>query len=125
VFHGHGGDGDGYLAHYAYNRNSGLGYFIVINAFNNRGLYKMRMLLEDYITDTNNIKTAIKLRSYQHKNLEQFTGTYKSVTYRMPWVGIDTTLMMIYIENKKLFYKYNNVIKELISINEFHFRLKN
>ena len=33
LFHGHGGDGDGYLAHYGYNRDKNLAYFVVINAF--------------------------------------------------------------------------------------------
>ena len=33
VFHGHGGDADGYLSNYGYNLDTGLVYFIVINAF--------------------------------------------------------------------------------------------
>ncbi|GAG07127.1 unnamed protein product, partial [marine sediment metagenome] len=32
----HGGDADGYLAHFAYSHESGRGYFVVINAFNHR-----------------------------------------------------------------------------------------
>ncbi len=49
LFHGHGGDGDGYLAHFGYNRAAGRAYFIVINAFKHAPLRRMRTLIEDYI----------------------------------------------------------------------------
>ena len=50
LFHGHGGDGDGYLAHYGYNRDTNMGYFIVITRFTHRPLRRMRNRIEDYIT---------------------------------------------------------------------------
>lgn len=46
TLHGHGGDADGYLAHYAYSREAGLGYFLVINAFQPPTLRRMRARVE-------------------------------------------------------------------------------
>ncbi len=40
VFHGHGGDADGYLARIGYNRELGLAYFAVINTFKSKALKK-------------------------------------------------------------------------------------
>ncbi|MGE0483165.1 MAG: serine hydrolase domain-containing protein [Gammaproteobacteria bacterium] len=48
-FFGHGGDGDGYLAHFGYSPAVGLGYFLVINAFDHATLDVMRELVEDRI----------------------------------------------------------------------------
>ncbi|MCJ8275103.1 MAG: beta-lactamase family protein [Psychrosphaera sp.] len=36
IFYGHGGDADGYLARFGYQKTARLGYFLVINSFNNR-----------------------------------------------------------------------------------------
>ncbi len=51
-FFGHGGDGDGYLAHFGYSRAAGLGYFVVINAFDHRALRGMRERIETHILAT-------------------------------------------------------------------------
>ena len=45
--YGHGGDGDGYLAEFAYSKESKRAYFVVINAFRHD-------LLEDFTTPLNN-----------------------------------------------------------------------
>lgn len=121
VFHGHGGDGDGYLTYYAYNRKIGLGYFIVINAFNNSGLYQMRMLIEDYITD--NTTKPIPTIVYHNINLKKFVGSYKSITYRMPWIGLDDSIVKIVLQENKLYKIMNGVKKQLIPVNKFIFRL--
>ena len=46
VFFGHGGDGDGYLAHFGYSPAAGRGYFVVINAFDHAALDALREILE-------------------------------------------------------------------------------
>lgn len=46
---GHGGDADGYLAHFGYSRASGRGYFLVINAFDAEALAEMRARVERYV----------------------------------------------------------------------------
>ncbi len=122
VFHGHGGDADGFLAHYAYNRDSDLGYFIVINSFNRDGLHNMRRLLEDYITS--GIKKTVNVKKIKHDNLRQFVGNYKALTYRMPWLGLEQVILKIRMNNNKLFYTLNNETQELIAVNQFHFRFE-
>ena len=49
-FYGHGGDGDGYLAHLGYSHTARRGYLLVINAFNHQPLRAMRRAVEDHIT---------------------------------------------------------------------------
>lgn len=49
TFHGHGGDGDGYLAHLGFAPTANAGYFIVINAFRHAPLRQMRNLIENFI----------------------------------------------------------------------------
>ena len=48
-FFGHGGDGDGYLAHFGYSLTAKTGYFVVINAFTHTSLGEMRDALEAFI----------------------------------------------------------------------------
>ena len=50
LFHGHGGDADGYLSRFAYSHELGKGYFLVINAFNGAALRAMRRLVEQTLT---------------------------------------------------------------------------
>jgi len=49
LFHGHGGDGDGYHSYFAYNRDAGLGYFVVINVDRRGALRRMTALIETWI----------------------------------------------------------------------------
>ena len=49
LFNGHGGDADGYLSQVGYNRDTGMGYFVVINAFRHRALSEMRREIETWI----------------------------------------------------------------------------
>ena len=49
VWHGHGGDADGYLSVYGYNRELGKGYFLIINAFQGRTLRRLRDRVEAYL----------------------------------------------------------------------------
>jgi len=49
LFHGHGGDGDGYLAHFGYSTELKMGYCLLINSFNHRPLVEMRKAIENYM----------------------------------------------------------------------------
>lgn len=46
---GHGGDGDGFLAHFGYSVESGRGYFVVINVFRHRPLRRLRAVAEEWV----------------------------------------------------------------------------
>jgi CubicO group peptidase (beta-lactamase class C family) len=85
LFHGHGGDGDGYLAHYAYNRDTNLGYFLVINAFNHDAIDAMRDRIENFIITGHQLPPS-KTTLVPVTTLKGLTGTYQAVTYRFHWI---------------------------------------
>lgn len=76
---GHGGDADGYLAHFAYSKEAGRGYFVVINAFNGRALREMRRPLERAIVPAKRPKPPPSLESEAH---ERWSGRYRQATWR-------------------------------------------
>ena len=51
LFHGHGGDADGYLSRFAYSHDLAKGYFLVINAFQKSTLRRMRSVVENWLTE--------------------------------------------------------------------------
>ena len=125
LFHGHGGDGDGYLAHYAYNRESGLGYFVVINAFNGKALSDMRDLIQDYIV--RGLTPRIPVEAEVDANrLLQLTGTYEPVTHRFAWTDPERNkrkVLHVALEDGK-FYTLSNAGKKrfLVPVDDRHFR---
>jgi len=84
LFHGHGGDGDGYLAHYAYNRDTNLGYFVVMNAFNQDAIDAIRNRIESFIV-AGHQPTPTKTVLVPAITLKELTGTYQAVTHRFHW----------------------------------------
>ncbi len=81
VFHGHGGDADGYLSHYGYSRDAGLGYFLVINAFRNDVLREMRAAVESALVK--GLKPSFAPGVPQPEaELRRLTGKYREVTRR-------------------------------------------
>jgi CubicO group peptidase (beta-lactamase class C family) len=127
VFYGHGGDGDGYLARYGVNPESGMAYFVVINVFRDSDLVEVRRLIEDFITK--NLKPveypSAKLSQDQ---LQQYTGQYKSVTWRFP-VAAGTqdhqSDIKVVIQNNKLTALVGENVWQLIPVSAQHFRFKN
>ena len=115
-FYGHGGDADGYLAHYAYNETSGQAYFVMINAFKHAPLRQMRQQLETFITQPL-AKPDDPLRlSLTPEQLQKFTGAYTEVTKRFgklrsdkkPSLWIETSDGLLYTrrmgQKKRLLY---------------------
>lgn len=123
IFHGHGGDGDGYLARLAYNRDTRLGYFVVINAFKNPALEKIRKIIEKHIIQGRNQPGPV---SYLLNDdlIEQYTGTYQPATYRFPLNnnerGKGNRVKIISIKGK-LFILNKKHKTELIPVNNHHF----
>lgn len=79
--YGHGGDGDGYLAHFAFSPESRRGYFLVINAFKHEPLRRMRAVSEEYIL------RGLPPPDYPGgtlapQELQRFAGVYRSSTAR-------------------------------------------
>jgi len=88
-FYGHGGDGDGYLAHFAYDPASGLGYFVAINAFRGDALRAIRREIENAIAEqgVRGPAPAIATASLPAEVLERLVGHYELAAWRFPWTS--------------------------------------
>ncbi len=86
LFHGHGGDGDGYLARYGYCREIGIGYFVVINAFNKPAMKAVQDAIEAWITAARTPAPAPRVE-LSAAELGRYAGLYRAVTWRFPWAA--------------------------------------
>jgi CubicO group peptidase (beta-lactamase class C family) len=121
LFHGHGGDGDGYLSHYAYNRDTGLGYFVIINAFKHDALRAIRAFIEGHIIEgMERLKPPRAKVSEQ--NLRRYTGAYSEVTWRFPWHKNKNIMHIIFKEGALYLRRHSGEERELIPVNGRHFR---
>jgi CubicO group peptidase (beta-lactamase class C family) len=82
---GHGGDGDGYLAHFGYNREAGLGYFVVINAFKHDALRAMRVEIERFIVRGLPRAQPVPAARLPAQVLQRYVGEYELAAWRFPW----------------------------------------
>lgn len=82
LFHGHGGDADGYLSRYGYTRSNNSGYFLVINAFQGRSLNVMRGLIERYLTEEVEAPMAPAHAVLSKQQMAKVLGHYQAVTTR-------------------------------------------
>ena len=122
LFHGHGGDGDGYLAHLGYSRETGKGYFVVINAFKHAPLREMRIVIERYIArsvppfQAPPPRDNIKMRNIQ--------GTYQQATYRFrPGPDSQPERLEIMLDGGRLYTQQGDERRRaLIRVNQHHFR---
>jgi len=83
VFYGHGGDADGYLSRFGYQKEAGLAYYLGINVFRNADLTRIRKRVQDFIVaglpepeaNTADVPTTV---------LKTYSGEYESVSWRFP-----------------------------------------
>lgn len=81
VFHGHGGDADGYLCHFGYNRELDRGYFLLINAFRNASLRRLKAEVLDFLVGAR--KADYRPGQPQPESaLIKLSGRYRSATRR-------------------------------------------
>ena len=119
VFHGHGGDADGYLSRFAYNRDAGLGYFLVINAFKGSTLRRLRDEIEDFIVY--GLKPRFQAGVPQpSEQLRQLTGRYQTATRR--FAGKADQHLEISYEQNRLYMRRNGRRQHLIPLSAWHFR---
>ena len=83
LFHGHGGDGDGYVSRLGYSTERGIGYFLVINVFRNRDLSRLQQRIEDYIAGDGDVSEP-PVHVLDRAALEAIAGDYQAVTRRFP-----------------------------------------
>lgn len=51
VWFGHDGDGDGYLSHFGYQKDLGVGYFVTLNAFKREALSDLKRAVRAYLVE--------------------------------------------------------------------------
>jgi hypothetical protein len=126
LFHGHGGDGDGYLAHFGYSRESGLGYFVVINAFNHDALRAMRAEVERAIVRTLPPRNAVPAVRVPIDTLRRYVGDYELAAWRFPWTtpeqAHDAGLRVLMIDGVLHTQASDGTRTALIPVTERHFR---
>lgn len=86
--YGHGGDADGYLAEFAYSKDSHRAYFVVINAFRRDILKKFteqldQWLIEDLVDNEKYISPP-SVKALSKKSINALAGDYHKVTNRFP-----------------------------------------
>ena len=129
LFHGHGGDADGYLAHYGYTRENNLGYFVVINAYKGKALRKIKEQIENWLTSDIQPKSLPATYHLTHEELEGLIGTYEAITDRFPWMNQtngNKAKLKIFNRRGKLFSQLGiKQSKQLIPVNNKLFRRVN
>lgn len=88
----HGGDGDGYLAEFAYSKDSQRAYFVVINAFRHEILHSFTDLLNNWLIEhlpqvaaDNAASSNASLPALSSSELLALTGDYREVARRFPF----------------------------------------
>ncbi len=105
-FYGHGGDADGYLTRFGFNLESGLAYFVMINAFNKQPLNEIIDLVENQIIadlPKPNYPKRLKLSDEQ---IRIFTGSYQQVTQRFGQHNKSAPVLEIINTKGQLSYRY-------------------
>ena len=125
LFHGHGGDADGYLSRYAYTRSNNSGYFVVITAFNHAAINRIESQLEDYLTRNTSPPRPPKPYELNAETLKRISGAYRKVSSRFGKLHTEP-VMRIEVDNNKLYTQFKRRKRiQLIPVNNQHFRRKN
>ena len=82
LFHGHGGDADGYRSRYGLLREAGHGYLVVINTDDPRLLGRMRRMLEDALSEDLPRQPLAAQASTQPEQLDALVGDYYPASIR-------------------------------------------
>ena len=123
-WYGHGGDGDGYLSHFAYNREADAGYFLTINAFKHDALHAMRDRVQDHLTHALSPPRPPP-SGIDPDTLRQLTGTYVAVTRRFAWQApdrLDEDRLQVVLEDGALYTRSSNGRRLLIPAGAHRFR---
>jgi CubicO group peptidase (beta-lactamase class C family) len=84
VFHGHGGDADGYLSKMGYTRANDSGYFLVITAFQNTTLRAMQAAVEQFLIQGLRAEKAPPVHTLDPAKTQQILGLYGRASWRFP-----------------------------------------
>ncbi|NNM00608.1 MAG: beta-lactamase family protein, partial [Gammaproteobacteria bacterium] len=126
LFHGHGGDADGYLAKFGYSHALGRGYFLVLTAFNKRAQQAMHDAVRDFVIG--GTVAPAKPARYSHPDLDRFTGRFRPVTRRFgSWPPADDSGSIdVMLRGGRLYTRAGSGrLSELVPVNAMHFRRRN
>lgn len=125
LFHGHGGDGDGYHSYFGYNRDTGLGYFVVINVDRRGALRRMATLIENWIA-TGMPRPNGSTAEVAESTLQRYTGRYELAAWRYPWKTREemrSEALTVELQAGRLFtVSASGRRSALIPVNARHFR---
>ncbi|MBI2970216.1 MAG: hypothetical protein HYY36_05695, partial [Gammaproteobacteria bacterium] len=122
LFHGHGGDADGYLSRLGYSRERGLGYFVVINVFRKRDLDRIQRIIEEYIATGIDVPEPPVHGPGAHL-LSRYAGEYQAATSRFQ--DMDERAQgtaSIRVAGTTLIIERDGSSRSLIPVNDRHFR---
>jgi CubicO group peptidase (beta-lactamase class C family) len=115
-WYGHGGDGDGYLSYFGYNRQADAGFFLTINAFKHDALDVMKNRVQEHLTRGLAASRAAT-PNIVPDTLGQLTGTYVAVTRRFDWQGpadLEQDRLRVVLEDGALYTRAANGRRLLI-----------
>jgi CubicO group peptidase (beta-lactamase class C family) len=126
LFNGHGGDGDGYLSQYGYNHDTGLGYFVSINALRPKAMGVIRRAIEAWIIEGLDVPSPPPPAKVAETALQRFAGSYDLAAWRFPWTTpeeVKAQALQVTLENGVLYTQVGiNEKYELVAVSETHFR---
>ncbi|UCC15449.1 MAG: beta-lactamase family protein [Gammaproteobacteria bacterium] len=117
---GHGGDADGYLSHFGYSRESGRGYFVVINVFRHQPMRDMRRALDDWVTAPLP-EAQITGGHIDADTAHTLVGQYRQVTTRFPGSPPGKPIEIEWADGV-LRSRIGNTVRELVPVKDRLFR---
>jgi len=123
-FFGHGGDADGYLSRFGYNKETGLAYFVMINAFQHRALKQIRNLIENEILkDLPKPDYPLRIK-LSDQTLAKYTGKYIQVTsrFKKPSDSHSLAFEIINLNGELIIQHLNGFKQSIFAVNKAHFR---
>lgn len=120
TFHGHGGDADGYLTHFAYSHELAVGYCVVINAFQGPTLSRMRLAIAEYLVGGRNARFQPGVPQ-PVAHLRRLTGRYQQATQRFDR-GQPPAVAEIELSDNRLWLVRGRRREHLIPLSRWHFR---
>jgi CubicO group peptidase (beta-lactamase class C family) len=117
LWHGHGGDADGYRSRYAFLPDKGAAYFVIINTDNPDALLRMENTLESHIAETIGVPPVGPLLI--GPDLPAVGGTYYPATVRFgvdDWKNCRSTPAQLRVDRSTLYVRIGERRHRLRSI---------
>lgn len=116
MFHGHGGDADGYLSRFAYSHELHRGYFLVINAYNSRVLAAMRAEVERFLAADFEARSAPTPLSLTPEEQGWVEGDYAIATRRFSRTPAVAASRRVRLSDGLLQYRSGSGWRDLLGV---------